>query len=447
MTGDDAVTKTQDSRLKTQREEPRPVESASRTEGDPSLRSGFRVSSFLQTTGILAVIAGLLAAAVIARGQLLDRRREAKLEPADVSRLTPVGAASVVLLGGFRGVAADILWLQATGYHDRRLYVEERGIIELITQIQPHSVSVWAFWALAISYDISVQEHDPRNQWRWVRDGVEFIEKGIAVNPESGDLWFYLGQLYRDKMSQDPYFEDACEREMGRNNFEEAATAYDRSRQLAWGPAFPFAPRMVDGAVFWSWLARAQQIYRRATLTDDLSFSPETHAAARPALDMCRKEAAHLLKRYPTDLGYIPTPARVEMVVADGYVSQIARLLAPDPAGIPSNAVVARARKVLDKAVSELDNYRSKYSEAHIEWVFVAKLADAWLRIPLTMVRQAGEGMSDSKPSVAVRARCRRLLQIAAAELDRVPEEVRKSKDYVWINGFVREGLEELLPQ
>ncbi len=389
---------------------------------------------------LIALIAGLLVAGAGARGQLLRTRAAAGLAPTEFSKLPPVGAASVLLLGGFRGIAVDVLWLRAIDCHERRQYVEERALIDLITQIQPRFVSVWAFQSLAIAYDISVQEAEARDEWPWIKDAVDFLKKGIDINPDSGDLWFYLGWIYTNKMSQNPYFEQACERDLGVNNYEEAAKAFDRSRSLSWGPGFVFAPRVVEGAVFFSWLARAEQVFRRATLRDDLTFSPETLKQAAEYLDRCRAESDHLQKRYPDDEVYMTLPARIGFAVFDGYLAQASRVLAE---GDCSDASILRARKVLDKALVEMDNCRAKYG-GQAEWVLRTKTTEAWTRVPEALLRRAHQLASSPDATADDLRRSERILAAAQAEIDRVPEGPRSGRDVVMLRGQIA-GLRDLV--
>lgn len=391
------------------------------------------------TTSILALlIVGLLLAGTLARTKLVEVRRAAGLVPAELFKLPPVGAASVVLLGGFRGVAVDILWIKALTYHEQRQYVEERALIELIAQVQPHFISVWAFLAQTIAYDIAVQEADPRDQWPWIQDAVAYIRKGIEQNPKSGELYFYLGQIYRHKMSQEPYFEDACERDLGANNFDAAAAAYETSCDLSWGPEFPFAPRVVAGSVYYSYYSRVEQILRRSTLTADLEFPPETLRQAEPYLAKCRAWSDRLNRDFPQDQAYVTLPARIEMALADGYLDRVKRLIVE---GNYSDAAIAQARKMLDKSVLEMDNIRTKYRDARIEWVFRAKSVDAWTRIPLALVRHTGEVMLRPDKTDADVHRCAQWIRAAAVDLDRVPEAHKSDPEIASLRDFVTRAV------
>ena len=388
---------------------------------------------------VVILVAGLLAAGVPVRERLLSERRRTGLRGVDLDKLPPLGAAGLLLLGGFRGVAVDILWLRVISLHQQRQYEEERSLIELITRLQPYYISVWVFQAWNIAYNISVQYPDAADQWQWVRNGIDFLKEGLRLNPRSGDLHFYLAVLHRDKVSQNHYFEDAMERELGVNNFEEAARYFDRARTL--GGVQTFHMRVVDSGVFHAWLARVQQVLRRADLTPTLDFAPRTLARAEPFIRKCREESEGLAKRWPRDAAFVMFPARVDVVLADGYMDQINRVLTD---GKFSDAAIARARRLRDKAVAELDKHHPKYKGSSSELAFTNKTSDAYGRLPWALVRRAGDVMRKPFAGPVEWKRAHWLLIRADEELKGLPQRGQASRDVQALRDIVPQWLKML---
>ncbi|MBO7224073.1 MAG: hypothetical protein J6V70_08080, partial [Kiritimatiellae bacterium] len=52
-------------------------------------------------------------------------------------------AYSSALLGGFKGVIADILWLRLTDLQSDHKLLELLELSELVTQLEPHIPEVW----------------------------------------------------------------------------------------------------------------------------------------------------------------------------------------------------------------------------------------------------------------------------------------------------------------
>ncbi|HUV39121.1 MAG TPA: hypothetical protein VMY39_05875, partial [Planctomycetota bacterium] len=101
----------------------------------------------------LLVIVALIVAAVPVKERLLEERRRIGLGEVEFTGMPTVGAVGLLLMGGFRGVAVDILWLRVNALHQERRYEEEISLIELITHLQPHYTSVWIFQGWNIAYN------------------------------------------------------------------------------------------------------------------------------------------------------------------------------------------------------------------------------------------------------------------------------------------------------
>jgi hypothetical protein len=440
---------------------------------------------FLPVTAVL--IAGLLLGGLPARKRLLEARRAHGLQEVELSKLPPLGAASLLLLGGFRGVAVDVLWLRVIALHQKREYEEERSLIELITRLQPYTGGVWVWQAWNIAYNISVQYPEPSDQWVWIKNGVEFLKGGLELNPCDANLWFTLGHIFRDKMSQDAYFPSACERDLEVNNFEEGAEYFKRARSICFyvmilrggeaadNPAFQrqmekdlglssfadaedffrkarqvkelenFHARVPDGDVFHCRLARVQQILERAELTSALAFSPETLKEAEVSIQLCREESKGLLERWPGDGAFMMFPARIDLAFCDGYTSQAETALVE---GRFSDAAFTRARKILDKALAQLAHYRPKYEKTDSRQVVDNKTVEAYVCLPRLVVRRVLALVDRPFAGPAEWREGLRLLQMAQRQLDVVPVGLRGAADIRLFSAVVpdiRQGIEQRL--
>ena len=338
---------------------------------------------------MVLLIVGLLLAGPEVADRLHRVRETTQMKGLRISDLDTLGAAGVLLLGGFRGIAVDVLWLRIIYLHQQREYAGERALIELLLKMQPDHKAVWVFQAWNIAYNISVQFPDPTEQWKWIKDGITFLEKGIELNPESGDLLFTMGWFYRNKIAQNPYFEWALEKESGINNYEEGALWFDRARKAP-EPCGTFAPRVVDSAVFQCYIARAEQILFRARLNDDLSFPRRALEHADEFIRKARFEVEGdadtqgLIERSRdeqgrTDAAFEAFPVRLDLHLAQGYINELHKTL---NVGNFTDAAFTRTEKVLDMALAEMAKYRPKYWDSSNRWVLRHKYEDAWLAIP-----------------------------------------------------------------
>jgi hypothetical protein len=80
-----------------------------------------------------------------------------------------------LLLGGFRGVVADWLWIRVMLLQEQGRFVEILQLAEWITGLQPQFPDIWILHAWNITYNITVLLPDGLERWRWVRHGYEIL--------------------------------------------------------------------------------------------------------------------------------------------------------------------------------------------------------------------------------------------------------------------------------
>jgi hypothetical protein len=90
---------------------------------------------------------------------------------------------------GYREVTADIIWLSAVQYygdfrkgnHDLKYF---RGLIDIVTELDPHFTFAYLFGALVMSEDVGSFD-----------EGMEILKDGMTKNPKSWQLPFEVGFL------------------------------------------------------------------------------------------------------------------------------------------------------------------------------------------------------------------------------------------------------------
>ncbi|MEM1059572.1 MAG: hypothetical protein AAGK14_10015 [Verrucomicrobiota bacterium] len=122
--------------------------------------------------------------------------------------------AMIGLLGGFRGVVADLIWLGVTdAWADKDWYRAQKNI-ELATTLQPRFLPFWenGGWHLAYNASndarFSAIETDPEERLRqerhWIEQGARLYERGREANPESYRLYKALADVYDQKLQDYP---------------------------------------------------------------------------------------------------------------------------------------------------------------------------------------------------------------------------------------------------
>jgi len=146
----------------------------------------------ITTVIILFLILSPLQDTIDRQRQLMGFERRLLLMPGEI--------AGSLVLGGFKGLAADLLWLQVetlfhSGQHYRML-----PIMRTVTFLQPQFITPWAVGGWHLSYNISVQAKTDEERDRWVQAGLDFLKEGISYNPERYDLYFELGWTFYHKV-------------------------------------------------------------------------------------------------------------------------------------------------------------------------------------------------------------------------------------------------------
>jgi len=150
----------------------------------------------------------LAAALITANGFLqpvLNRQRAdlgiTRIEP--LENAPPMLALTTQVLGGFRGIIANALWIRTTQLQEDGKYFEMVQLADWITKLEPRFVQVWLVQAWNMAFNISVKFTDYSDRWRWVQRGIELLrDEGIRYNPDQPLLYADLAWLFQFKMGE-----------------------------------------------------------------------------------------------------------------------------------------------------------------------------------------------------------------------------------------------------
>jgi hypothetical protein len=184
---------------------------------------------------MLVVLAAALLMGASRTQRLLNRSRAAlgftRVSP--LKNAPPMLVLTTVVLGGFRGLIANALWVRAMEMQDKDKFFDMVQLADWITKLQPHINTVWIVQAWNMSYNISIKFSDPQDRWMWVRRGIELLrDQALYYNPHEVLLYRELAWHFQHKMGHNLddahlYFKNVWATEMqallggGRPNFEE----------------------------------------------------------------------------------------------------------------------------------------------------------------------------------------------------------------------------------
>jgi hypothetical protein len=148
------------------------------------------------------LILGLLclAAAQTLSSAVLARMREALVPNRDVyGALKPGEFAGTLMLGGFRGLACDLLWMRAQNAKEHGRFYESVALADSISKIQPRFEQIWEYMAWDMAYNIAHEVEDEGGQWAWFLAGLEVNVRGVLRNPQGERLVRHLAWMFHHK--------------------------------------------------------------------------------------------------------------------------------------------------------------------------------------------------------------------------------------------------------
>ena len=133
-------------------------------------------------------------------GQLARMRDTFEIAESDLGEISPASETMKLASLGLRGVAASLLWNKAHEYKVMHEWDRLKATLNNIALLQPHFDKVWEFQAHNLAYNVSVEFDDYRQRYEMVREGTEFLTKGVKQNRKAPRLIWYTGWFYGQKL-------------------------------------------------------------------------------------------------------------------------------------------------------------------------------------------------------------------------------------------------------
>ncbi len=149
------------------------------------------------------VVAVVLLVSLVPLQTNIDHRRvDEKLVVLREPAIRPGETAIGLLLAGFRGLAANMLWFRATVLFEQGRVTEEIPLFQAISYLQPRFRAMWSFAAWHMAYNVSAYFYDRKDladeevddyRFQCFNIAEEFLRKGIKYNYYHYDLHWDLG--------------------------------------------------------------------------------------------------------------------------------------------------------------------------------------------------------------------------------------------------------------
>jgi len=216
-------------------------------------------------------------------GKLDQLRAEYDLGEVELGAVDPSSATMNLVLLGLRGVATNLLWMDAKAQQEHKNWTELERTTESIILLQPHFTKVWVFQGWNLAYNVSAEWDAVEDRYFWVKKGIKFYQRGTKRNRTQPELYWYTADLFGKKIGRsdewvqfrrffkndpDPRFEDdnGLDREVnpeGLDNYLVSKAWYQLSKDVD-DEDKSDRQHIMANSIFRSYPARSQIDYAEA---------------------------------------------------------------------------------------------------------------------------------------------------------------------------------------
>jgi len=133
-------------------------------------------------------------------GKLARLRQEHDLGESNFGEVDPSSATMNLVLIGLRGVAANLLWMDANKQQEQKNWSQLRADVNSIILLQPHYVTVWRFQGWNLSYNVAPEWDAVEDRYYWVKEGAKFLVNGSQRNRKHPRLYYDVGVILGEKI-------------------------------------------------------------------------------------------------------------------------------------------------------------------------------------------------------------------------------------------------------
>lgn len=135
-------------------------------------------------------------------GYIARMRSKHDLGEVELGAVDPSSATMNLVLLGLRGVATNLLWMDAKEQQEHKNWTELERTTESIILLQPHFTKVWQFQGWNLAYNVSVEWDAVEDRYFWVKKGIKFYQRGTKRNRTEPELFWFTGDLCGKKIGR-----------------------------------------------------------------------------------------------------------------------------------------------------------------------------------------------------------------------------------------------------
>ena len=107
------------------------------------------------------------------------------------------------LLGGFRGLLVDAVWLRAVQLQQDEKYWELYQLYDWMGKLEPYLEEIWIHNGWNMSYNLVAELSNSEARWQWINRAIEYLrDEGLKYNPQSGPIMKEISWIFYHKIGQ-----------------------------------------------------------------------------------------------------------------------------------------------------------------------------------------------------------------------------------------------------
>lgn len=108
----------------------------------------------------------------------------------------PAEILNGIVVGGFRGLAADLLWIRLDEYSHSGQWYKLLPLFKIVTFLQPKFITAWSVGGWHMSFNMYHYAKSKKEKDEWLKAGLKFLKEGIMNNSDRYELFFEVGWTY-----------------------------------------------------------------------------------------------------------------------------------------------------------------------------------------------------------------------------------------------------------
>jgi len=107
------------------------------------------------------------------------------------------------LLGGFKGLLVDAVWLRAVALQQEERFWELYQLYDWMGKLEPHLEKIWVFNGWNMAYNLVAELDNSESRWQWVARAIEYMrDEGLKYNPKSGQIMQQIAWTFHHKIGK-----------------------------------------------------------------------------------------------------------------------------------------------------------------------------------------------------------------------------------------------------